>query len=97
MLGFKGSIFNWDTILSSNIKAVVEGVKHIDVNLRSHFFMSAYMMDILCSQHTFGKIKWSWNPTDAPIHVYATNYGSLNTIETMKVSAMIFLSHYTRY
>lgn len=32
--------------------------------------MSAYVMDILCAQHTFDKIKWAWNLTDVPIHVY---------------------------
>ena len=52
------------------MKAFVEATKHNDVNLRSHFFMSAYMMDMLCAHHTFHKMKWSWNPTDAPVHVY---------------------------
>jgi len=69
-IAFKGTIFNWGSILSSNLKATIEGTIHIDIHLKSNFFMSSYLIDIVCSQHPFLKMKWSWNPTDSLIHLY---------------------------
>jgi hypothetical protein len=35
------------------------------------FFMSAYIMDVVCFMTPFLLMSWSWDPSDAePIHVY---------------------------
>ena len=83
---FNGSILN--------MKAVVEVAKHSDINRKSHFFMSAYLMDILCAQHSFPKMKWSWNPIDAQCMYTMTNYEISNIEATMKEYAMTSSYHY---
>ena len=32
--------------------------------------MSSYLMDSFYSQNHFLKMKWTWNPTHPPVHVY---------------------------
>jgi len=90
-IAFKGSMFNWVAIPSSNMKLVVEAVKHTDINLRSHFFISAYMMDILCAQHTFHKMKWSWNPSDVLIHAYCDKLWDLKYKSNYEIICNAFL------
>jgi hypothetical protein len=68
----KGSSFNWAKMLSDRLtNQVTEYREQKEKGKASSFFMSTYIMDIICSMTPFPLMTWSWTPTeDEPIHVY---------------------------
>jgi len=67
---YNGANFNWVTIMSSNMKKAIVVVKPEDPQLISNFFMYSYLMDACCAYNHFQYMKWTWNPWEAPIHMY---------------------------
>jgi hypothetical protein len=74
----KGNIFNWAVILSSNLKRQVEKILTAPPGFTPQFFMSGYLIDAFCAKTHFPLMKWSWSPSQQPIHVYCNKLWSLN-------------------
>jgi hypothetical protein len=67
-----GYSFDWAKILSDNL--VREITKYQSLRAKGKpapFFMSAYIMDVVCFMTPFPLMGWSWTPTSVePIHFY---------------------------
>jgi hypothetical protein len=68
----KGYSFNREKMLSDSLtNRVTEYREQKENGKASSFFMSAYIMDPLCSMTPFPLMNWSWTLVeDEPIHVY---------------------------
>jgi hypothetical protein len=68
----EGSSFDWAKMLSDSLTSRVTEYRAQKENGKaSSFFMSAYIMDAICSMTPFPLMSWSWTPAeDEPIHVY---------------------------
>jgi hypothetical protein len=68
----EGCSFNWAKMLSDSLANRVTEYREQKENGRpSSFFMSAYIMDAICSMTPFPLMSWGWTPAeDRPIHVY---------------------------
>jgi hypothetical protein len=68
----EGYSFDWAKILSDNL--VREITKYQSLKSKGQlapFFMSAYIMDVVCFMTPFPLMGWNWTPTSVdPIHVY---------------------------
>jgi hypothetical protein len=64
--------FNWAKILSDSLaNRVTEYREQKESGRSSSFFMSAYIMDAICSMTPFPLMSWAWTPAEArPIHMY---------------------------
>jgi hypothetical protein len=71
----EGCSFNWAKILSDSLANRVTEYREQKASGRpSSFFMSAYILDAICSITPFPLMSWAWNPVeDRPIHVYHEN------------------------
>ena len=63
----KGDVFNWEQLLSINISETTKGALGPK---QPGFFMSSYLLDVVCASNHFPGMDWCWNPTSSPIHVY---------------------------
>jgi hypothetical protein len=66
----KGSLFNWDDILSTNLIEAITTVVKSQPGTFPSFHMSSYLMDIMCVAHQYPKMGWEWQPIDPTIHIY---------------------------
>jgi hypothetical protein len=67
----EGCSFNWAKMLSDSLTNRVTEYRQKENGKASSFFMSAYIMDAICSMTPFPLMNWSWTPAeDEPIHVY---------------------------
>jgi hypothetical protein len=68
----EGCSFNWEKMLSDSLtNRVTEYQEQKENGKVSSFFMSAYIMDAICSMTPFPLMNWSWTQAeDEPIHVY---------------------------
>jgi hypothetical protein len=68
----EGCSFNWAKILSDSLANRVTEYREQKASGRpSSFFMSAYIMDAICSMTPFPLMSWAWTPAeDRPVHVY---------------------------
>jgi hypothetical protein len=64
--------FNWAKILSDSLANQVTEYREQKENGRpSSFFMSAYIMDAICSMTPFPLMSWVWTlAQEKPVHVY---------------------------
>jgi hypothetical protein len=68
----KGKIFNWAEILSANILLVVKRSLESPPRFGVGFFMSSYLIDVVCAITPFPLMKWSWSLYEKPIHIYCS-------------------------
>jgi hypothetical protein len=73
----KGHIFNWDHLLSINILKTVRRAPTLKI---PGFFMSYYLIDVICVAHHFLGMDWEWNPIFSQLMFIVSNYGR-NTIK----------------
>jgi hypothetical protein len=68
----EGYSFNWAKMLSDSLtNRVTEYREQKENGKASSFFMSAYIIDAICSMKPFPLMSWSWTLVeDEPIHVY---------------------------
>jgi hypothetical protein len=68
----EGCSFNWAKILSDSLaNRVTEYWEQKASGRPSSFFMSAYIMDMICSMTPFPLMRWAWTlAEDRPIHEY---------------------------
>lgn len=68
------TIINWSQILSANLEMAIREYRRkrsVSSRIFPPFFMSAYLMDVVCFCSQFPNMGWKWtiqNPL--PIHVY---------------------------
>jgi hypothetical protein len=68
----EGCSFDWEKMLLDSLaNRVTEYREQKECGRSSSFFMSAYIMDAICSMTPFPLMSWGWTPAkDKPIHVY---------------------------
>jgi hypothetical protein len=68
----EGCSFNWAKMLSDSLaNRVIEYREKKAGGKPSAFYMSAYIMDAICSMMPFPLMNWAWNPTqEKPVHEY---------------------------
>jgi hypothetical protein len=68
----EGCSFNWAKILSDSLANRVTEYREQKASGRpSSFFMSAYIMDTVCSMTPFPLMRWAWNTyQEKPVHEY---------------------------
>jgi hypothetical protein len=68
----EGYSFDWAKLLSDSLASqVTEYQAQRASGKATSFFMSAYIMDVVCFMTPFPLMSWSWTPNNAePIHVY---------------------------
>jgi hypothetical protein len=68
----EGCSFNWAKMLSDSLaNRVIEYREKKAGGKPSAFYMSAYIMDAICSMTPFPLMNWAWNPTqEKPVHEY---------------------------
>ena len=60
-----GATLNWGELISSNLDNQLRKV-HKD----HQFYMSTYLMDVMCANIEFLSLKWKWESSLPSIHVY---------------------------
>jgi hypothetical protein len=68
----EGSTFNWAKILSDNLfNKITEYREQKAAGKPSKFYMSAYIMDAICSLTPFPLMNWAWSPSEEKaVHEY---------------------------
>jgi hypothetical protein len=68
----EGCSFDWAKLLSDSLTSRITEYRMQRENRKAaSFFMSAYIMDVVCFMTPFPLMSWRWNPSKAePIHVY---------------------------
>jgi hypothetical protein len=68
----EGCSFDWAKLLSDSLTSRITEYRMQRANGKAaSFFMSAYIMDVVCFMTPFPLMSWSWTPSEAePIHVY---------------------------
>jgi hypothetical protein len=68
----EGYSFDWAKILSDNlVREIIEYQSLKAKGQPAPFYMSTYIMDVVCFMTPFPLMGWSWTPTNAkPIHFY---------------------------
>ena len=56
---------NWGELISSNLDNQLKKV-HKD----HQFYMSTYLMDVMCANIEFPSLKWKWESSLPSIHIY---------------------------
>ena len=56
---------NWGELISSNLDNQLK-----KVHKEHQFYMSTYLMDVMCSNHEFPSLEWKGEPSLPSIHVY---------------------------
>ena len=60
-----GSILNWGEIISSNLDFQLKKVQK-----EHQFYMSSYILDVMCASREYPSLGWRWKPDLLSIHVY---------------------------
>jgi hypothetical protein len=68
----EGYSFDWAKILSDSLVKEITRYQSLKAKGKpTQFFMSAYIMDVVCFMTPFPLMGWSWTPTSVePIHIY---------------------------
>jgi hypothetical protein len=68
----EGCSFDWAKLLSNSLtNRVIEYREQKESGKITSFFMSAYIMDVVCFLIPFPLMSWSWTPSEAEtIHIY---------------------------
>jgi hypothetical protein len=60
-----GSALNWGELISSNLDL------QLKISQKEHrFFMSSYLLDVMCVSKEYPSLGWRWDPNLPSIHVY---------------------------
>jgi hypothetical protein len=68
----EGYSFDWEKILSDSLVQEIARYQSLRAKGKpAQFFMSAYIMDVVCFMAPFPLMDWSWTPNSyEPIHIY---------------------------
>jgi hypothetical protein len=68
----KGITFNWSAILSTSLQYAITVARHPGPGSPSCFYMSSYMLDIVCAANPFPGLRWMWQPSEPAVHIYCS-------------------------
>lgn len=74
----KGQVFNWAHILSVNLLNTIKIVKEASGRKNPGFYMSAFLVDAVCSSNSFPLMGWTWKPDMPPVHIYCCELWASN-------------------
>jgi hypothetical protein len=74
----KGKIFNWAHILSTNIQQAVKKSQEAPPRFCQGFFMSGYLIDVVCAKTHFPMMCWNWSISQDPVHIYCSKLWAIN-------------------
>jgi hypothetical protein len=60
-----GSTLNWGELISSNLDLQLKKAQK-----DHYFFMSSYLLDVMCASIEFPSLGWKWEPSLPSVHVY---------------------------
>ena len=60
-----GSTLNWGELISSNLDLQLKKSRK-----EHRYFMSSYLLDVMCSSIEFPSLGWKWEPNLPLVHVY---------------------------
>jgi hypothetical protein len=60
-----GATLNWGELISSNLDNQLKRV-----HKEHQFYMSTYLMDVMCANLEFPSLEWKWEPSLPSVHVY---------------------------
>ena len=60
-----GATLNWGELISSNLDNQLKKVYKYH-----QFYMSTYLMDVMCASLEFPSLEWKWEPSLPSVHVY---------------------------
>jgi hypothetical protein len=60
-----GVTLNWGELISSNLDNQLK-----KVHKEHQFYMSTYLMDVMCANIEFPSLVWKWEPSFPSVHVY---------------------------
>ena len=60
-----GATLNWGELISSNLDNQLK-----KVHKEHQFYMSTYIMDVICANMEFPSLEWKWEPSLPSVHVY---------------------------
>jgi hypothetical protein len=75
MVAQKGQAFNWVSILSFSITKRSQDPKGMK---NPEFYMSSYLIDVVCATNSFPTFNWAWTPKKGPIHWYCSQLWECN-------------------
>ena len=60
-----GVTLKWGELISSNLENQLK-----KVHKEQQFYMSTYLMDVMCANLEFPSLEWKWEPSFPSVHVY---------------------------
>jgi hypothetical protein len=70
-----GKIFNWVTILSNSLAEAIGKAQLDAFSGTLEFYMSSYLLDVVCASNTFMGLGWSWSPKNPLFMSISRTYG----------------------
>ena len=64
-----GESFNWEEILSVNLKEEIEKYQKTPTTRKPTFYISGYVMDVFCATSAFPALGWNWNKNSPSVHI----------------------------
>ena len=68
-----GGSFNWEQVLSFNLKDEIEKCQKTSANRNPIFYMSGFVMDAFYATSPFPTLKWNSNKNYSHVHIYCSN------------------------
>lgn len=65
-----GMILNWDYILIVNLSYAISETKYLAIGIPPTFYMSFYILGVVCPTILFPRMGWQWIPNEKLIHAY---------------------------
>ena len=76
-------VFNWESILSSNLLRALEKVVQKQDPKGTPFYFAGYLLDALCASNSFPGLNWAWTLKSLPIHLYCKELWRENSYKEM--------------
>ena len=87
-----GSTLNWGELISSNLDL------HLKKYRKEHqFFMSSYLLDVMCASREYLSLGWRWEPNLSSIHVYCKMLWENRYRRIMNGSVMNYFPHFNKF
>jgi len=66
----EGIPLNLSYMLALQLQMHVSNAQILPKDEQERLFMSAYLLDAMCSQHQFPGIGWTWTSSDDVVNIY---------------------------
>jgi hypothetical protein len=62
--------FNWGVIISKHLSTCILHAQQLKEGETPTFYMTSYLLDIICARNAFIGMNLSWNASELLVHVY---------------------------